>query len=302
VDGILVIDKQPGMTSHDVVSRVRKILKTRRVGHTGTLDPFATGVLVVLVGKATRLAQFLDKDRKEYIAEIRFGWETDTGDRTGIPNAERGTRNAEFVDKLLAEADWETVLPKFRGDIMQTPPMYSAKKIEGKKLYELARKGVTVERKPVAVTIHELELLQDDPRNPGSAVRIRVACSAGTYVRTLAEEIGRAIGTGAHLLELRRVAAGGFSLDRSLILDALKAMGEPEKALLPIEQAVSSLAEFELPHDRLEKTRNGLSTRVEEVSLDDGQHLRLVDANKNLIAIGRYDASEKNVKPKIVLV
>ena len=143
MDGILIIDKPEGLTSHDVVARVRRILGTKRVGHTGTLDPFATGVMVLLVGKATRLAQFLDKDEKEYEAVIGFGFETDTGDRTGQRNAEFGVRNAEFDP---AAHDWESVFSRFRGEIMQTPPMYSAKKVEGKKLYELARKGIEIPR------------------------------------------------------------------------------------------------------------------------------------------------------------
>src|SRR5688572_17598183 len=137
------------MTSHDVVARVRRILGTKRIGHTGTLDPFATGVLVLLVGNATRLAQFVDKDEKEYEAVIQFGFETDTGDVTGsrtaeAGNAERGMRSAEFD---LGKQDWDVVLSKFRGEMMQTPPMYSAKKVEGKKLYELARAGISIERK-----------------------------------------------------------------------------------------------------------------------------------------------------------
>src|SRR5688572_27542533 len=153
VDGILIIDKPPGLTSHDVVSRVRRILKTRRVGHTGTLDPFATGVMVILVGQATRLAQFLDKDVKEYEAIVRFGFETDTGDVTGSRIADCGLRNEEIAERLTG-MDWEIILAPFRGEIEQTPPMYSAKKIDGKKLYEHARKGETVDRKSINVTIY----------------------------------------------------------------------------------------------------------------------------------------------------
>ena len=152
MNGILIIDKPATWTSHDVVGKLRKILKTKRIGHTGTLDPFATGVLVLLVGKATRLAQFLDKDVKEYEAIVRFGSETDTGDRTG----ELRITNYELRDVSVEEI--ENVLPEFRGEIEQTPPMYSAKKIEGKKLYELARKGVEIERKPIKVMIYELRI------------------------------------------------------------------------------------------------------------------------------------------------
>src|SRR6476620_2667861 len=145
MDGLLIIDKPEGLTSHDVVARVRRILKTKRVGHTGTLDPFATGVLVLLIGKATRLAQFLDKDEKEYEAIIQFGYETDTGDRTGKPKTEDAPPRPGKIAEL------KKALPEVIGEIEQIPPMYSAKKIEGKKLYELARQGKKVERKPIKV-------------------------------------------------------------------------------------------------------------------------------------------------------
>src|SRR5215218_1662639 len=197
MDGILIVDKPPGLTSHDVVARVRRILKTKRVGHTGTLDPFATGVLVLMIGSATRLARFLDKDTKEYIAEVQFGFETETGDLSGLRISDCGLRIQEIVEKLNV-TDWEDVFGKFRGDILQTPPMYSAKKVEGKKLYELAREGKEIERKPILVSIHKLELLPNEIGNPQSAIRIRVVCSAGTYIRTLAEDIGRDVGIGAH--------------------------------------------------------------------------------------------------------
>ena len=155
-DGILIIDKPAGITSHDVVARCRRILKTKRIGHTGTLDPFATGVMVVLVGKATRLAQFLDKDAKEYEATVRFGFETTTGDLTGEI---KGSSISNFKFQISKE-EIENVLSEFRGEMLQTPPMFSAKKVDGKKLYELARKGIEIERKPVRINIYELELLE----------------------------------------------------------------------------------------------------------------------------------------------
>jgi tRNA pseudouridine55 synthase len=297
MDGILIIDKPAGLTSHDVVARVRRALGTKRVGHTGTLDPFATGVMVILVGKATRLAQFLDKDKKEYIADVQFGFETDTGDVTGTQKAEGG-RQEEICAKLnLVKRD--EVLAKFRGEIMQTPPMYSAKKIEGKKLYELARKGLEVERKPINVVIHELELLPSQIRDPHSAIRIRVVCSAGTYIRTLAEDIGREIGVGAHLTNLRRTAAGQFDIGISMTLDDLQSSA-PE--LLPIDLAVSHLSELQLTPDRVEKTKSGLSTRVDENRFMQGEHVRMTSAEGELIAIGTYDGGEKAVRPKVVLI
>jgi tRNA pseudouridine55 synthase len=298
VDGILIIDKPERMTSHDVVARVRRILGTKRVGHTGTLDPFATGVMVLLVGKATRLAQFLDKDEKEYEAVIRFGFETDTGDRTGRPNAECGVRSAEFDS---ADHDWETVFSSFRGELMQTPPMYSAKKVEGKKLYELARKGIEIPRQAVPVFISKLEILPNESRPMHSELRIRVVCSAGTYIRTLAEDIGRAVGAGAHLTELRRTRAGRFGIDRAATLDQLEAANDPSDELIPITEAVSHLPEIVLTAERAARTRDGLLTRVDDGTYDDGGAVRMLDEDRDIIAIGIYNGDEKTVKPKIVL-
>jgi tRNA pseudouridine55 synthase len=297
MDGILVIDKPEGWTSHDVVARVRRILKTKRVGHTGTLDPFATGVLVLLVGRATRLAQFLDKDEKEYEAVIQFGFETDTGDKTGKPKA-AGSRSHP-VDP----ADLEKVLPEFIGEIEQVPPMYSAKKQGGRKLYEIARQGKDVERKPVKITISRLELIGpgEVTGDHNSRIRIRVVCSAGTYVRTLAEDIGRRLGLGAHLTELRRTRAGRFGLGTSVTLDQLDQSIDPTSILLPIEKAVSHLPKYFLSNDRVEKTRNGLSTHVELIETQMGQHVQMVDHANRLIAIGFLDIDEATIKPKIVL-
>lgn len=302
MNGILIIDKLAGITSHDVVYKVRQALKTKRVGHTGTLDPFATGVMVILVGQATRLAQFLDKDSKEYEAEIRFGFETDTGDRTGSPKSEVQDQKSLSVEAL------ETALASFRGEIEQVPPMYSAKKVDGKKLYELARKGETIERKAVKVRIEKLELLSvppelaDETANDIKTVSVRVACSAGTYIRTLAEDIGRKLGVGAHLTELRRTAAGKFTIDQAITLEELAEMQDPASRLVPMEKVVSHLARIELNEDRAAKTRNGLSTRVFDVSYKDGELVQMLDAAKRLIAIGHYDAAENVVQPKVVLV
>jgi tRNA pseudouridine55 synthase len=317
MDGILIIDKPEGLTSHDVVARVRRALRTKRVGHTGTLDPFATGVMVILIGKATRLAQFLDKDKKEYIADVQFGFETDTGDRTGLRILDRGLRSEEIAERLEF-VTWNEVFAKFRGEILQTPPMYSAKKIEGKKLYELARQGIEVEREPIKVVIHELELLpqQNSPPYKGGvsaasadgvvlskdvnpAIRIRVVCSAGTYIRTLAEDIGREVGLGAHVTNLRRTAAGRFDLSKSVSLEDLQS-STPE--LLPIDVAVSHLAQFQLNEDRVEKTKSGLSTRVDDDRFAPGEHIRMTSGDGDLVAIGIYDADEKAIRPKVVLI
>jgi len=294
VDGILIIDKPVGITSHDVVARVRRALKTKRVGHTGTLDPFATGVMVILVGKATRLAQFLDKDEKEYEAVVQFGSETDTGDNTGMLTAQCGLRDDE-VEKKLGGTDWDLVLSKFRGEIIQTPPMYSAKKVAGRKLYELARKGMEIERKPVNVNISGLEVF-DSAFNTHTTRKIRVACSAGTYVRTLAEDIGREVGLGAHLSALRRTRAGRFTISQAVQLDEVT-----ESDLLPVEQAVEHLPEFVLREDRVSRTLNGMSTRDLSGNFPEGEQVRMISRSGDLIAIGVFDEAEKVIQPKVVL-
>src|SRR5882757_4556136 len=224
MDGFLIIDKPAGFTSHDVVAKVRKILGIKRVGHTGTLDPFATGVLVVMVGRATRLAQFLDKDRKSYQALMRLGFSTDTGDKTGV----RKNEDKEGRHRKVTGEELKTVFGTFIGESDQTPPMYSAKKIEGKKLYELARQGVEIERKPVRVKIAQLKPI---PQANGEIfsynedetvdISFAVTCSAGTYIRVLAEDIAKDLGTFAHLVELRRTSAGAFELEKAITLDAL---------------------------------------------------------------------------------
>ena len=306
MDGILIIDKQEGPTSHDVVNRVRRILKTKKVGHTGTLDPFATGVLVLLVGKATRLAQFLDKDEKEYEAVVRFGFETDTGDKTGRRIAECGLRNEELFDRL-ADIEWNDVLSNFRGELQQVPPMYSAKKIDGKKLYEHARKGVEIERKRISVNISKLEILSEPPSSAGGevsktdAIKLRVRCSAGTYIRTLAEDIGRSVRTGAHLTELRRTRAGKFEIANAVTLEKLET-ADPERLLRSMNEAVAHLPALILDKDRVERTRNGLSTSVGRDDVEEGAAVKMLDADGNIIAVGIYNASESRVRPKIVLV
>ncbi len=306
MDGILIIDKPAGITSHDVVARVRRILQTKRVGHTGTLDPFATGVMVILIGQATRLAQFLDKDEKEYEALVRFGFETDTGDLTGqMQNAECRMQNEE-IGTVLAATNWNEVFSEFRGQIEQTPPMYSAKKVDGKKLYEHARNGETVERKSVTITIHELELLGDLRETDLGAetwdLGLKVTCSAGTYIRTLAEDIGRKVGVGAHLAELRRTRAGKFGIAQGVTLEKLEQVEDKQTALIPMEEAVSHLAAFTLNADRVAKTKSGMSTRVFEPQFSAGQPIRMIDEDGTLIAIGAYDDTENSVRPKVVLV
>jgi len=298
MDGVLIIDKPAGITSHDVVARCRRILGTKKIGHTGTLDPFATGVMVILVGRATRLARFLDNDEKEYLAIAHFGFETDTGDATGEPR--RPTLGQSPKADLAATV--AAVLPEFTGRITQTPPMYSAKKVEGKKLYELARKGIEVERRAVPVTVNRLEITDTDEIGK---MGFRVVCSAGTYIRTLAEDIARRAGSAAHLVALRRTRAGRFGIGSALTIGQLErvaASGELGERLIAMSDAVSHLAAVVLDDERIEKTKNGLASNAESETASDGDEVRIVDRCGGLIAIGTFDAAAKRVQPRLVLV
>ena len=207
-NGILIIDKPAGWTSHDVVAKLRGLLRERRIGHAGTLDPMATGVLPVFVGRATRAVEFAAEREKEYLAGLRLGVVTDTQDTTGTVLE----THPVCVDRPQVEA----VLARFRGEITQIPPMYSAIKREGKKLYELARRGQEVERQPRPITIEALDLL--DQVSP-TEYTLRVRCSKGTYVRTLCHDIGQALGCGGALFSLRRTQSAGFSLDQAVTMD-----------------------------------------------------------------------------------
>ena len=298
MDGVLIIDKPVGITSHDVVARCRRVLRTKRIGHTGTLDPFATGVIVILVGQATRLARFLDKDAKEYEAVAQLGAETETGDRTG------GQRITNYELRDVSAEEIENVLEDFRGEIEQTPPMYSAKKVAGKKLYELARKGIEIERKPVKVKIYELRITNYELREK-SQITICVACSAGTYIRTLAEDIGRRLETGAHLAELRRTKAGKFGIEKAVSLEKLEeivAENRRGEVLVSMNEAVSHLPQMVLSETEIKKTRNGIKLNFENGEIEDNAMVRMIDENKNLIAVGFYSEAEKTVQPKTVLV
>jgi len=303
IDGILIVDKPEGLTSHDVVARLRRILKTKRIGHTGTLDPFATGVLVMLVGKATRLAQFLDKDKKEYQATIRFGFETDTGDVSGSP---KRIQNSKFK---IQNEEIEEALKDFRGEIEQTPPMYSAKKVAGKKLYELARKGIEIERKPVKITIYEIEKMENGKWKMENGktfdVKIRVACSAGTYVRTLAEDIGKKLEVGAHLSALRRTCAGRFDLSKAVTIEELEEIVSKDKlgeVMISMNDALAHLPKVVLNEVEIKNAQNGKKLKFEDTEIKDNQAVGMIDEAENLIAVGFYDKQQKSVQPRIVMI
>jgi tRNA pseudouridine55 synthase len=319
MDGVLIIDKPAGITSHDVVAQVRHILQVRRIGHTGTLDPFATGVLAILVGRATRLAQFLVGLEKEYEAVIRLGYATDTGDVTGRPIKIATEANAPAGTTTDASVPWtreqlESALESLRGEIDQIPPMYSAKKQDGRRLYELARRGEEVERKPVRVCIYEFDPIQfasgptsellKDNRDGTFDFKVRVACSSGTYVRTLAEDFGKRLGVGAHLAELRRTRVGDFPIHQAQTLEQVKVHLAEEalgQILLPPDQALSRLPYVDLNADDARRVRNGLAVKVSEGGWGDGECVRMRDEHGNLIAIADFKAAESSLHPRVVI-
>lgn len=304
MDGTLVIDKAAGMTSHDVVARVRKIIATRRVGHTGTLDPFATGVLVVMVGKATRLMQFLSASEKEYEAVIRLGYATDTGDLTGQRIGEMQSVQG------LRKQDIDVAMQTLRGEIDQTPPMYSAKKVKGQKLYELARRGEEIERASVRITISAFETIERNgellkENEDGTCdLAVRVVCSAGSYVRTLAEDFGKRLGLGAHLAELRRTRAGAFKIEDAHTLEQLSDLADSgllEKAFISPDATLAHLPALDLKADEVRRVMNGLDLQVEQTVWPNRQAVRLRDETGELMAVGIYDEGRKLVHPQVVL-
>lgn len=308
MDGVLIIDKPAGMTSHDVVERVRRMVGEKRVGHTGTLDPFATGVLVVLVGRATRLAQFLSGAEKEYEAVIRLGYATDTGDVTG-----KRVSESEFYAKAqstqsLHKEEIEAALASLRGEIEQTPPMYSAKKIAGERLYELARRGEEVERKPARVVVCVFEIISRDDEllkhnDDGTRdLAVRVVCSAGTYIRTLADELGKRLGVGAHLAQLRRARAGEFKIEDAIILERLSELAGTNsigQVLISLHAALSHLPTVQLNADDVSRTLHGIDMQMKDSEWAGGQSVRM-SFGSELIAVGTYDTSRNIVHPTVV--
>ena len=245
MNGIVIVDKPQGWTSQDVTARLRRVYSTRRIGHGGTLDPMATGVLPVFVGRATRAVEFFEHAEKTYETVLLLGKTTDTQDVTGTVLAEKEVR--------LSPADIEAVLPKFRGEILQVPPMYSALKVNGKKLYELARKGQEVERQPRPITIFELTNLGFD----GTRLRLRVNCSKGTYIRTLCQDIGDGLGCGGCMEQLRRVQAGEYGIEDAVPLEALLASETPEAYLRNMDTMFLHYPAVTLTPNQEKRCRNG---------------------------------------------
>lgn len=290
VDGLVVVDKPAGWTSHDVVARLRRVYGQRRVGHAGTLDPDATGVLLVGLGRATRLLRFLQEAGKAYRGIVVLGVATSTLDAAG-----------EVLDRrpmAVTRDDVERVLPRFTGDIEQVPPMVSAVKVEGRRLHRLARAGVEVERVPRPVHVDRIEVERFEP-GPYPEVTIRVDCGSGTYVRVLAADIGVALGGCAHLGSLRRLRVGTFTLDEAHPLAEIEA--DPLAMVLPPAEAVRDLARCTLDEEEARAARHGAvfaSTALASCRDDDGP-FAFVDAAGTLLAV--YERRRAALKPLVVL-
>ena len=244
--GIIIVDKPQGWTSMDVCAKLRKVLGERRVGHAGTLDPLATGVLPVFVGRATRAVEFAESGEKEYIATLHLGQVTDTQDVTGTVLEEHPV--------TVGLPELRAVLPQFTGDILQVPPMYSALKREGKKLYELARQGKTVERQPRPITIFGLEVLEQTGEQD---FLLRIRCSKGTYIRTLCHDIGAALGCGGTMATLRRTKAAGFDLSRAVTLEQILGAEHPAELLLPVDAYFKAYPALTIQGEPERRCRNG---------------------------------------------
>ena len=247
MNGIVIIDKPQEWTSQDVTARLRRVFQTRRIGHGGTLDPMATGVLPVFVGRATRGVEFFEHAEKTYETVLRLGLTTDTEDTSGTVLTEQEVN--------LSREEFEAILPRFRGEILQVPPMYSALKINGQKLVDLARKGKTVERQPRPIIIHELELLEFT----GNTARLRVRCSKGTYIRTLCKDMGEALGCGGCMQELRRVQAGEYTIAEAVPLMELLDCENPEQYLRHVDSMFRNYEAVTLTEKQELRCRNGNS-------------------------------------------
>lgn len=279
MDGAIIVDKRAGMTSHDVVNRLRRLSGIRKIGHLGTLDPMATGVLPLLIGRATRLAQFFGPAEKTYDARIRFGFATDTYDREGTPTSEPAT--PEFSREEL-----ESALAPFRGTFQQTPPPFSAKKISGTPAYKLARKNVAVELAPVEVKVIRMDLEEFD----GATARLRIRCSAGTYVRSIAHDVGQKLGCGAYLDSLRRTASGDFTEENARSLDELSelsACGRFTEALLPAAQLLPQFSTTPVDPATLGQIRQGKDFRTSPfLTNPSSKYVKAISQDGELIAIG----------------
>ena len=273
MNGIVIVDKPQGWTSQDVTARLRRVFNTRRIGHGGTLDPMATGVLPVFVGRGTRGVEFFEHAEKTYEATLRLGLTTDTEDTSGTVLTEQ--------EVTISEDDFLGILPKFRGNIQQIPPMYSALKINGQKLVDLARKGKEVERQPRDITIFELTCLEFS----GNEARLRVRCSKGTYIRTLCKDIGEALGCGGCMAALRRVQAGEYTIGEAVPLQTLLETENPEAYLRAVDSMFRNHPAVTLSQKQELRCRNGNSFSV---SIADGTY-RAYSQNGEFLMLAKVE-------------
>jgi tRNA pseudouridine55 synthase len=285
MDGVVVVDKPQGITSHDVVDRIRRLFETRRVGHAGTLDPLATGVLAVCIGQATRIVEYLTAGTKEYVAEVVFGVTTNTQDSTGSVRSERDAAH-------LTEGAVRDALASFRGKIVQTPPMVSAAHYAGRRLYELARQGLEVEREARPVEIFRLEMTRFVAGVHPTAT-LEIACSTGTYIRALAADIGERLGVGGMMNALVRTRAGGFSLKDARTLEqleALRAQGALRDCLRSIAEALSGWLQIVVTEEEERRIRQGQRIRADHVRIPAGSLCLLLNGSRRAVAVARAQA------------
>lgn len=294
MNGIIVMDKPAGFTSFDVVAVMRGICHTKKIGHTGTLDPMATGVLPLLLGNATRAASLLPDTDKEYIAGFKLGYSTDTQDSTGKTTAESTVK--------AKRSDMEKVLPQFRGDILQMPPMYSAVSVGGKRLYELARKGIEVEHEKRPITIYSLDLLDFDENDMSG--HLRVLCSKGTYIRTLCSDIVDALNTYGVMTSLRRTRAGGFSAEDCVSLDEVRRLSAENglaQILMPTEKLFVSYPEVKVSEAQAKRFLNGGALKLSYTALRNsknagtGDIYRIMSPDGVFLGLGKTDNEEIRV-------
>lgn len=302
MDGILLLNKPKGMTSHDCVFKVRKLVKMKKVGHTGTLDPDVSGVLPICLGRATKIVEYITAANKTYEGEVTIGFSTTTEDSSGEKVEEKSVNKDITKDEVLK------VFRSLTGEIIQTPPMYSAVKVNGKRLYEYARQGMVIERPSRKITIHKLELLSDIKKDNGTiSFRFRVTCSKGTYVRTLAVQIGEQLGYPSHMSDLKRTSSGEYTLDQCITLDELESLvqkGNIEEHLLSIETALSHLRKILINDKVAEKVKNGsvLPVPQELIQIQVGEPIAVL-YNEDILAIYQRHPEKPNlIKPIKVLV
>ena len=291
MNGVILIDKDMDWTSHDVVAKLRGVTRIKKIGHTGTLDPMATGALPICIGKATKIVEYLQADDKVYIADMVFGSKTDTYDSSG-----------EIVatsSKRISEEELRSILPLFTGDIKQLPPMFSAIKVSGVKLYELARKGIEIERELRDVNISKLDLIEFNEKE--QTCRIYVHCSSGTYIRSLINDIGEKLSSYANMTSLRRIKCGDFGIENALTLEQLSTKELVLANLIPIDEALKTFQRIDIPHSEYTRITNGMT-----IILKEGFNSYNTDINSlfycrgEFIGIGTiFDKSEIGCKAKI---